>query len=177
MGSKFVSLYVCDANQVERRVGSGDLAYLKTLDLDAEEVPLVQRLLRREYQRDPETKESPEGTKLIYAFERICAKEAVQQTSLEVYVDEDLTPELWALVTADWSIPDRLELPLSEYATNSVVYLDPKDLLPHREALAARERAGDTDEECFPPESLRECLALLDVALGKAFGVYVFFSE
>ena len=154
MGSKYMATYICDKNVINDVVGSGDRNYADQLTLNDEQLPYIEKLLNRDYSRDPETHESPDAHNLIYAFEVICKKECSDYTAFEVYIDMDESPELWKFQVAGWSEPDELKLPLSEHGVPMVNYIDATALEEHGQILAMLANSGKNNDLYISDEDL-----------------------
>lgn len=177
MGSKFVTVHVCDQAEVLALLAAGDRAWTATLDIDDAHRAALEDLSRRAAQRDVEAFSDEDAPIWIEAFERACARASALSVTLEVYDDPDETKELWRFIWSEWSPPDVLELPLSEAGSPHVTYLDANDVAEHRRAFARLVEQGGTHERFFPRSECLRLLSTLDEALGRGCGVFVFYAE
>jgi len=133
--------------------------------------------LRRLIDGDFGPGEHPDGGRFVDAFQAICRACASKQATVEIYVDEDLFPEMWDFVWGGADAPQGL--PMSEQGSPAVGFWDAALVREQigvmegldRAALAARNRGHRYDSE------IAALLAVLRAADADGRGVYVFFNE
>jgi hypothetical protein len=132
----------------------------------------------KHYPRDPNTLQSPDGAKVVAAFEALCKSVAEQSLTLECYIDDEQTPELWEFVWSDWEPEDYFELPLSPYGTPAVTY---KDAAATKKFIAVLEgvkkTGGYKNQHFFSNSNLDSLVAFLEESAAHHRGVFVFISE
>lgn len=121
--------------------------------------------------------EQPGGGYFVYAFEKVCHACATHKTTVEIYVDDDMFPEMWSFV---WDAAEAPQgLPVSEYGSPAVGYWDAGSVpikinvlkqLDYK-TVAERNRGHSYKSE------IAEILEVLEAARERGRGVYVFFNE
>jgi hypothetical protein len=121
--------------------------------------------------------EQPDGGPVVSAFQAICSACASHRATVEIYVNEDLFPEIWNFVWGAAEAPQ--ELPMSEHGSPAVGFWDVASVGNQievlkkldRNALAERNKGQRYDAEIL------ELLAVLRGAQSEGRGIYVFFNE
>jgi hypothetical protein len=120
--------------------------------------------------------EQPDGAQFVYAFQATCEAVAADKTTVEIYVDEDMFPEIWNFVWGAAEAPQGL--PMSEFGSPAVGYWDAVSVnrqilvLERLDFAALKSRADNSYRE--------EVAGIVDVlksAAERERGVFVFFNE
>jgi len=154
MGSHFLTLYAAPLDKVSAIVGCKDAEKLTALGIaeDADERPYIERLIQGQYARDPETFEAEDGAELVRALAVLCEKTASAQVTLELYEDEEETPDLWAFIWSEWEPADPFELPLSPDGAPAVTYKDPAVAADWLRRFEAVKKAGGYGTRYLAPQ-------------------------
>ncbi|GAB1643190.1 hypothetical protein [Krasilnikovia sp. MM14-A1259] len=180
MGSNFMSIYVCDMDEVSRAVGCRDQAVARSLIETADE-PLtssmehaIHALVERSYSRDPKTFQHETGPAVIRAFERVCAISSSASVTVEMYDDEEESPLLWNFIWDEWDGDDTLELPLSPHGVPAVTWHGPARTTRYLAAFEELRSSGSSDEEYLGEDEIDEIIEALQSAGAEGKGVFVF---
>src|SRR5579872_6971552 len=110
----FVGVYSEEPDRLNAVVGAKDKTRLAEILAANQQLQKNEILacLTRLIDGDFTPGEQPGGGSFVYAFEAICKTYAISQATVEIYLDEDMFPEIWDFV---WSAADTpLALPVSE---------------------------------------------------------------
>jgi hypothetical protein len=169
MGSHFMTLYACDPDALVAKVGSGDPGQTPG-DAPEEAGPFLDQLIQGAYPRADEHDDAPE---LIRAFELLCKALDPNGTAIEMYEDEDESPELYRFCWAEWDGDDPFELPFSPHGVPAVTYHGPA--ATERWAKIFTElRDTEWNEDMIAGEDLDELISALDSAASRGTGVFLF---
>jgi hypothetical protein len=136
----------------------------------------VRQCLARLVDGDFRPGEQPDGAQFVYAFQATCEAVAADKTTVEIYVDEDMFPEIWNFVWGAAEAPQGL--PMSEFGSPAVGYWDALSVsrqilvLERLDFAALKSRADNSYRE--------EVAGIVDVlksAAERERGVFVFFNE
>ena len=132
--------------------------------------------LRRLIDGDFTAEEQADGHHFIYLFFDICQACGQHKTTQEIYVDQDMFPEIWDFV---WSAGDTpFGLPLSAYGAPAVGFWDDAGVKKWTKTFAELDHAARsaTAGKNYADE-IGALLDVLKLADQEGKGVYVFFSE
>jgi hypothetical protein len=176
MGSHFLTLYVAPLGKLSIIIGSKDLANLAALGIaeGSAERPYIEKLIQRDYVRDPETFEAEDGAPLIRALAALCKKTATTSVTLELYEDEEETPELWNFIWSDWEPEDPFELPLSPNGSPAVTFKDSKAAAVWLSRFEKVKKAGGYDSRYLSSDDLARLILVLQEALKQSSDVFAF---
>jgi hypothetical protein len=176
----WVGVYCVEPRVLDAAIGSKSEARLTAVlaanpDLrqNQEQLPALRRLIDGNFSAG----EQPDAAPFIYAFEAICRACATSKATVEIYVDEDMFPEMWNFVWYAAEAPQGL--PMSEYGSPAVGYWEAESIpnaikvfteIDHR-AVAAQNRGQSYKTE------IADILGVLATARASDRGVYVFFNE
>jgi hypothetical protein len=121
--------------------------------------------------------EQPDGGATVSAFQAICRACASHRATVEIYVDENLFPEIWNFVWGAAETPQGL--PMSKHGSPAVGFWDAKSVGNQIEVFKKLDRTALADRnkgQRYDAEIL-ELLAVLRGAQSEGRGVYVFFNE
>ena len=176
MGSHFLRLYVAPLEKLSAIVGSKDLAKLAALGIadDDAERPYIERLIQRDYARDPDTFEAEDGAQVVRALAALCEKTASKKATLELYEDEEETPELWNFIWSDWEPGDPFELPLSPDGSPAVTFRDSDAAAEWLSRFERVKEAGGYDSRYLNAGDLATLILMLQEAVQQSAGVFAF---
>jgi hypothetical protein len=176
MGSHFLTLYVAPLEKLSAIVGSKDLAKLDALSIaeEAAERQYIDRLIQRDYARDKDTFEAEDGAQLIRALAALCEKTASTRATLEIYDDEEETPELWNFIWSEWEPEDPFELPLSPDGSPAVTFKDSHAAAVWLSRFERVKEAGGYDSRYLNAGDLATLIRLLQEAVQQSAGVFAF---
>jgi hypothetical protein len=174
----WVGVYCVEPDALDAAIGSkSEARFAAVLTANPEmrggQLPALRRLIDGNFSAG----EQPDAAQFINAFEAICRACATNKTTVEIYVDEDMFPEIWDFV---WHAADAPQgLPMSEYGSPAVGYWEAESIakaikifteLDHRVVAAQNRGPGYQDE-------IADILRVLTAARASDRGVYVFFNE
>jgi hypothetical protein len=176
----WVSVYSVDQAQLDAVIASKNHSEFEKIVAAAPEFARDEgkrAYVRRLIDGDFGPGEQSDGGPFIYAFQGICGVCASHSATVEIYVEEDLFPEIWNFVWGAAEPPQ--ELPVSEQGSPAVGFWDVASLGKQmdifrkidRDALAGRNKGERYDAEIL------ELIAVLQSAQSEGRGIYVFFNE
>jgi hypothetical protein len=132
--------------------------------------------LQRLIDGDFTAEEQDDGALFVYVFFDICQAYAQQKTTREIYVDEDMFPEIWTFVWGGGDTP--FGLPFSPHGSPAVGYWDRTDLKKHIRIFEELDHTArsKTAGKNYADE-INDLLDVLKIADEEGKSVYVFFSE
>jgi hypothetical protein len=157
-------------------VGSHDPAKLAALGFaeDDDARPYLEKLIQGDYARDPDTFEAEDGAELIRALAALCEKTSSGQVTLELYEDEDETPDLWNFIWSDWEPDDPFELPLSPDGAPAVTFKDSNAAAAWLSRFEKVKSAGGYARRYLSPDELDSMLEFLRDTVKQSSGVFAF---
>jgi hypothetical protein len=177
----WVSVYCDEPDALRSIVGSKSDTKFATV-LAARPVVLgheedIAAALRRIVDGDFGPAEQPGGGYFVYAFQAICNAWAAHKTTVEIYVDPDMFPEMWNFVWDAAEVPQRL--PVSEHGSPAVGYWDAGSVPSKINVLAQLDykTVSENNSSHGYESEIADILVVLEAARQAGRGVYVFFSE
>jgi hypothetical protein len=174
----WISVYTDEPRRLATIPGSRDTLALREILAaqpgSEEEQAYLTRLVEGKY----ECEESDEGGRLLYAFQKICETYSPAKTTVEVYLDEELFPEMWQFAHGARDTPAKL--PASSWGSPSVGFWPNFELRNFQQVLGSldfRELENTTLHPGGYREEIREILDVLKAAGRLGVGVYVFINE
>jgi hypothetical protein len=171
----WISVYSEDPQQLAAVGSKSEAVEKQVLEKNpALSEPREQRCLARLIEGDFVGGEQPDGHLFVRAFRAVCIAYSAHTATVEIYVDEDQFPEIWAFVWDAAEVP--CGLPVSEFGSPAIAYWDRESVQRHIAnfskldyAAIAKRNSGTSYQQ-----EISELLAVL-CAAGR--GVYVFFEE
>jgi hypothetical protein len=173
MGSHFLTLHT----------GSPDaISTLKKKDhrelLDHVKDPalrdFVVKILEENFTRDSKTLEHPDGHHFVRAFEVLSQFVCKQAVTLELYDDDEETPELWNFIWSEWEPEDYFFIPLSPYGTPKVTYKNNQALVKYLDQFKSVRKNGGYQNNFVGPKELDSLISTIESAIHQGLGVFVF---
>ncbi len=172
----FIGVYDDNLDKLKSVIGSGKSALVDEIlhdqESNEEEIGALRKLIHGYYAPGEQT----DGAHFIRAFEAICRKYAKFQTTVEIYVDEELFPEIFQFV---WKGDgDPFGLPLSEYGAPACGHWETKEvpeLIKKFRGLNfddLEDKTGSNYED-----AIGHILTVLEKAKEANEGVFVFYGE
>lgn len=140
--------------------------------LDSNEKECLLRILRKEYERDPDTWEHPDGQHLVRAFAALCRYFANKTATIELYEDEDESRLLWFLCWDEWDGDDPFQIPLSPHGCPSVTFHGPDRLTAINEELQKVRAQDNSYSNHISDEELTSLIEFIDQAIVDNQGVF-----
>ena len=165
-----------DISQLFSQPRSNVLASIPALKPEASDAAVLERLLAKNYTRDPETWESHEAPALINAFEMLVAAHAQSKKTIEFYLTESL-PVLWNFSLNDWDVSDDFGLPLSPSGTPAVIYRDQSSLDSFFKKFQVMQTEGGYNPEYLSEADLNQLVEIVGNAMQNQRGLFIFCGQ
>jgi hypothetical protein len=104
----------------------------------------------------------------------LCKKTATTSATLELYEDEEETPELWNFIWSDWEPEDPFELPLSPNGSPAVTFKDSQAAAIWLSRFDKVQKAGGYDSRYLSSDDLARLILVLQEALKQSSDVFAF---
>jgi hypothetical protein len=140
---------------------------------DLETRRFAERIMIGDYSRDPETWEHPEGHMFIRAFQALSELSSKSRTTLEIYDDDERTPELWNFIWSNWEPTEAFDLPLSPFGA-PITYKDREAIVKYLNQFKHVRESGAYDSNFISATNLDLLISVLETAVVDGPGVFVF---
>jgi hypothetical protein len=173
VGSHFLSLHIGSPAKISQLVEREAAATLNQIP-DLETRGFAERIMRSDYTLDPETWEHPEGDRFIRAFHALSELSSNSRITLEIYDDDERTPELWNFIWSDWEPAGEFALPLSPSGAPAVTYKDRGAIAKYLDQFRRVRESGGYDTGLVSSTVLDALISFLETAVTDGPGVFVF---
>ncbi len=177
MASNFLSLYSLEVDKLQEAFDAKKRELLEQI-VDPEKRKYATKIVEHDYSRDSKTHENPDGAQFIYAFQALVAVLAKHTLTIECYVDDEETPELFRFAWGESAANNYSDLPLSPYGTPAFKYKNVESLetfLTELENVNTAE--GYANKRYLRDEDLEELISFLKQTIASKCGMFVFVSE
>jgi hypothetical protein len=173
VGSHFLTLHIGSPARISELMEREPLATLNQIP-DLETRRFAERIMTGDYGRDPETWEHPEGHMFISAFQALSELSSKSRIRLEIYDDDERTPELWNFIWSDWEPAEAFILPLSPFGAPAVTYKDRGSIVKYLNQFKQVRESGGYDDDFMSATDLDLLISVLETAAVDGPGVFVF---
>jgi hypothetical protein len=178
MGSHFMRIHPIDLPTLGRVLGSNDPELLGMLCPKAGASPkkkaarAMRDLISGAYATAyPRGEEHPDAAYLIQALEGLCRHLGGKAIAIEMYDDEDESPELCHFI---WDGGNPLGLPHSPDGVPAVTWRGPSEIANHLAIFTDLKSAGTWNTRFLPAAELDGIIRDLERAQDRSQGVFVF---
>jgi hypothetical protein len=173
MGSHFLTLHVGSPAAISELMARDSRRAIDQIP-DVETRRFAEKIMTGEYTRDPDTWEHPEGHMFVRAFQALSELSSKSRTTLEIYDDDERTPELWNFIWSDWEPAGTFALPLSPHGAPAVTYKDRGAIVKYLNQFKEVRDAGGYDPSLLSPTDLDSLISVLETTAAQGPGVFVF---
>jgi len=173
VGSHFLTLHIGSPAGISALMEGAPQATLEQIP-DLETRRFAERIVTGDYSRDAETLEHPEGHMFIRAFKALSELSAGSQVTLELYDDDERTPELWDFIWSDWEPTEVFDLPLSPFGAPALTYKDRAAVVKYVEEFKQVRASGGYASELMASAELDALISTLETVAADGPGVFVF---
>lgn len=173
VGSHFLTLHIGSPAGILELMEGEPLATLNQIP-NRETRRFAERIKKGDYARDPETLEHPEGDMFVRAFRALSALSSKSRITLEIYDDDERTPELWNFIWSAWEPVEAFALPLSPFGAPHVTYKDRGAIAKYLDQFKQVRESGGYDTSFVSSRDLDSLISVLETVAADGPGVFVF---
>lgn len=172
MSSHFLTLHIGSPTGISALAADRPAVLNQISDIETRR--FAERIMNGDYSRDPDTLEHPEGHMFVRAFKALSEFSAKSRVTLEIYDDDERTPELWNFIWSDWEPEEAFGLPLSPFGAPAVTYKDRGAIVKYVEEFKQVRESGGYDTELMASAALDSLITVLETVAADGPGVFVF---
>ena len=173
MGSHFLTLHIGSPAGISEVMKREPLATLNQIP-DLETRRFAERIMKGDYTRDPETLEHPEGDMFVRAFHALSELASESRITVEIYDDDERTPELWNFIWSAWEPAEAFALPLSPFGTPAVTYKDRGAIVKYLDQFKQVRESRGYDSRLLSSRNLDALISVMETVATDGPGVFVF---
>jgi hypothetical protein len=173
VGSHFLTLHLGSPAGILELLEKKPLATLNQIP-DLATRRFAERIIKGEYTRDPETLEHPEGDMFVRAFHALSELSSKSRITLEIYDDDERTPELWNFIWSAWEPAEAFALPLSPFGSPAVTYKDRGAIVKYLDQFRQVRESGGYDTDFISSRNLDSLISALETVATDGPGLFVF---